>query len=186
MIHRGTEKIETKRLILRKFTMQDAEPMYKNWHSDSEVTKFLTWKPVENLDETKKLLEMWISSYKDDNFYQWTIELKEVSEPIGSITAGNINEDVEKITIGYAIGKKWWNCGIMTEALKAVIDFLFSKVHVNRIDSRHDPKNISSGRVMQKCGLKYEGTLRKNEVNNTGIVDSCIYSILRDEWDKSH
>ncbi len=69
----------------------------------------------------------------------------------------------------------------MSEALKAVIDYFFKNVGANRIESRHDPHNPHSGMVMQKCGMKYEGTLRSSDKNNQGICDASWYAILRSE-----
>ena len=57
------------------------------------------------------------------------------------------------------------------------------EVGVNRIESQHDPNNPNSGLVMKKCGLKYEGTLRQADWSNKGIVDACMYSLLKAEWD---
>ena len=93
----------------------------------------------------------------------------------------NIDEAVGKAHIGYCIGKPWWHKGIMSEALGAVIDFLFDEVGVNRVESRHDPRNPNSGAVMKKCGMKFEGTLRQSDRNNQGICDACYYAILADE-----
>ncbi len=58
----GTVRLETKRLILRKFTIDDAESMYKNWSSSSEVTKFLTWSANKNIEETRETLRSWVNS----------------------------------------------------------------------------------------------------------------------------
>ena len=69
----------------------------------------------------------------------------------------------------------------MSEALKAVMDFLFDEVGVHRIESRHDPNNPNSGAVMRKCGMKYEGTLRQSDRNNQGICDASWYGLLREE-----
>ena len=85
--HKGTQTIETPRLILRKARMEDAEPMLRNWANDTEVTKFLTWPTHGNIEVTKKLLESWVGSYQRDDYYQWMIVLKEINEPIGSIMA---------------------------------------------------------------------------------------------------
>lgn len=121
-------------------------------------------------------------SYKNDDFYQWAIVLKEIDEPIGSISVVGKDEKVNSVHIGYCIGRKWWNQGIVTEAFLAVIRFLFEEVKVNRIDARHDTNNPASGRVMEKCGLKYEGTLRQADFNNQGIDDVSVYSILASEY----
>lgn len=85
--------------------------------------------------------------------------------------------------IGYCIGSKWWHNGITSEAFNRIIPFLFNEVGANRIESMHDPDNIHSGDVMKKCGLKYEGTLRKADYSNRGVVDASIYSILKSEWE---
>lgn len=77
MLHCGTQRLETERLILRKFTKEDAAAMYKNWASDDEVTKYLTWSTHSNIDVSKNVLEDWVNSYSDDKYYQWAIVLKE-------------------------------------------------------------------------------------------------------------
>lgn len=69
----------------------------------------------------------------------------------------------------------------MSEALKTVMDFLFDEVDVNRIEARHDPHNPNSGKVMEKCKMKYEGTLRSFDWNNQGICDACCYALLKSE-----
>jgi ribosomal-protein-alanine N-acetyltransferase len=86
------------------------------------------------------------------------------------------------VHIGYCIGSKWWGQGITTEAFAGIIPFLFEEVGVNRIESQHDPNNPGSGKVMVKCGLKYEGTLRQADFSNKGIVDASMYSILSSEY----
>lgn len=92
-----------------------------------------------------------------------------------------MDEQTSMVHIGYCIGKAWWHQGITSEALKAVIDFLFDVVDVKRIESRHDPRNPNSGGVMKKCGMKYEGTLRSSDWNNQGICDACYYALLKSE-----
>ncbi|MBQ9534316.1 MAG: GNAT family N-acetyltransferase [Clostridia bacterium] len=182
MTHCGTQSIETDRLLLRRFSIDDAEAMYSNWASDPEVTKYLTWPTHTGVDVSKALLEDWVSSYAQENYYQWAIVLKEHgSDPIGSISAVRVDDDVSMVHIGYCLGKNWWRQGIMSEALKAVMTFFFEKVGVNRIESRHDPRNPHSGMVMKKCGMKYEGTMRSSDRNNQGICDACWYALLSSE-----
>jgi len=182
MTHCGTQSIETERLLLRRFTIGDAEAMYKNWACDPDVTKYLTWPTHTGVEVSKAVLESWISSYSQENYYQWAIVPKDYgSEPIGSIAAVSMNDDISIVQIGYCIGKAWWHQGITTEALKAVMDFFFDKVEVNRIECRHDPRNPHSGMVMKKCGMKYEGTMRSSDRNNQGICDTCWYALLRAE-----
>jgi len=184
MNHLGTKKIETSRLILRPFVMEDAEAMYRNWASDPEVTKFLSWPTYESVEDANSILNIWIPQYSDNTFYQWAIELKEIGEVIGSISVVNIDDRVDMVEIGFCIGKPWWGQGIMTEAFQAVIDFLFGEVGVQRIEAGHDPNNPASGAVQRKCGLTYEGTFRRRILSNQGITDAAWYSILKEEWKK--
>lgn len=178
----GTQRIETDRLILRRYVIEDADAMYKNWASDSEVTKFLTWQPHSSVDVSRGIIENWLKEYSDEKYYQWAIVLKDNgNEPIGDISVVHMKEDISMVHIGYCLGRAWWRRGIMSEALKAVMDFMFDTVEVNRVESRHDPMNPNSGKVMQKCGMKYEGTLRSADRNNQGICDACYYALLRSE-----
>ena len=178
--HKGTQTIETPRLILRKARMEDAEAMFRNWANDAEVTKYLTWPPHGDIEVTKKLLASWVECYQKHDYYQWMIVLKETNAPIGSIMASTVGR-AESAHIGYCIGKQWWHQGIMTETLKAVMDFLFDEVDYHRIEALHDPNNPHSGDVMKKCGMQYEGTLRQADRNNQGICDVCYYGILASE-----
>ena len=181
LTHKGTELIETPRLILRRALREDAMPMFRNWASDPEVTKYLTWPAYKNPDDANGILEFWISSYEKSDFYQWMIVPKALGEPIGSISVVHQREEIGEAEIGYCIGKAWWHQGIMSEAVAAVIEFLFTRVGFNRIEARHDPRNPHSGGVMKKCGMKYEGISRQNDRNNQGICDAAHYAIARSD-----
>ena len=183
MNHLGTKTIETERLILRKLTLDDCDFAFKNWTSDPKVTTYLRWPTHTSILTTKMVFKDWINAYNDKSFYQWAIVLKEINEPIGTISVVDKNEKLNILHIGYCIGSKWWHKGITSEAFYGIIPFLFNEVGANRIESMHDPDNIHSGDVMKKCGLKYEGTLRKADYSNRGVVDASIYSILKSEWE---
>lgn len=183
MKHCGTQIIETERLILRRFALTDSDAMYDNWASDTEVTKYLMWPAHKNQEISEAVTKEWVASYNKNYFYQWAIIIKEESDkPIGCIGITHMDEAVSMAHIGYCIGRAWWHKGISTEALKAVIDFLFKNVEIHRIESRHDPRNPYSGEVMKKCSMIYEGTLRKSDWNNQGICDASYYSILKSEY----
>ena len=184
LTHKGTQTIETSRLILRRAVREDAEPMFRNWASDPDVTKYLTWPTYEKVETAYQILDLWASEYEKPDYYQWMIVLKELGEPIGSISVVRQNDRVEEAEIGYCIGSRWWHKGIVSEALAAVIKYLFEEVGMNRVAARHDPNNPHSGGVMRKCGMKYEGTNRSCDRNNQGICDAAQYSILRSEWQK--
>lgn len=185
MEHKGTKIIETERLILRPFHEDDAKPMFRNWASDPEVTKFLTWPVHENVEVSRQVVKIWVNGYDTPQNYQWAIELKKIREPIGSISAVKTDDRTESATIGYCIGRNWWGQGIMPEALQAVIAFFFSEVNMNCVNACHDPRNPNSGKVMKKCGMVYEGTWRAGGINNQGVCDESWYSILKTEFEKN-
>ncbi len=183
MNHKGTKIIETERLILRPFHGEDVEPMFRNWASDPEVTKFLTWPTHGSAEITRHVVESWIKDYGSPQYYQWAIELKKINQPIGSISAVKIDDRTESATIGYCIGRNWWGQGITAEALQAVIAFFFDEVGMNSVRASHDPANPNSGKVMKKAGMVYEGTWRASGVNNQGVCDESWYSILKGEYE---
>lgn len=185
MKNAGTERIETNRLILRRFHMEDADKMFRNWANDPEVCQFLTWAPHESIEVTKELLRNWIDSYERDDTYNWAIVHKDRNEPIGSIGFIEVSKEHASCQTGYCIGKSYWGIGLMTEALRAVISFAFQNTGLNRIEARHDVRNPASGKVMEKAGMHLEGTLRQCYAKKDGtFADLNIWSILHGEWNK--
>ncbi len=185
MKHCGTKTIETDRLQLRAFRLSDAGAAYRNWTSDAKVTEFLRWPTHKDFSETEQIVAHWVERSRSPDFYHWAIVLKETGEPIGTISATVKDEALDIVHIGYCIGSRWWHRGITSEALGAIIPFLFDEAGVNRIEAQHDPENARSGEVMKKCGLKYEGTLRRADRSNKGVVDAAMYSILKSEWQEN-
>ena len=182
MEHKGTKTIETERLLLRQFNENDAGAMFRNWESDDKVTEFLRWKTVTDISTAEQILCDWIQEYNNSDFYQWAIVPHGMIEPIGSIAVVECDDRVQKAHIGYCIGKNWWHQGYMSEALSAVMKYLFQEVGFMRIEARHDPNNPHSGQVMLKCGMRFEGTMHRSDWNNQGICDASCYAILQDEW----
>ena len=180
--HKGTQTMETQRLILRKATRKDGEAMFRNWASDPDVTKYLTWPTHDNVEVSQWVVDSWIQGYEKDDFYQWMIVPKDLGEPIGTISVVAKHVDAGELELGYCIGKNWWHRGIMSETLEAVIDYLFAEVGARRITARHDMNNPNSGAVMKKCGMHCEGIVPAGDRNNQGICDVARYAILRSDW----
>lgn len=176
--HNGSQTIKTERLILRRFTMEDSESVFKNWTGSSEISRFVMKYPHKNVDETKQMLLNYINSYNEANYYMWGIIFE--NELIGYICGNEINEEIRSICIGYCITKSCWNKGITTEATIAVINYFFS-LGFNRVFSYHNPLNPASGKVMQKSGMKFEGIIRGGSLAVDEICDCVQYSILRSD-----
>lgn len=182
MNHFGTKEIETDRLLLRRFVNEDAKAMYDNWASDDQVTKYLTWPSHTDVSMTQSSVKNWVEGYEDASQYKWAITLKDnPGEVIGDISVVAISEHRQECEIGYVLGHKFWSQGYMSEAMKAVSHYLLIEADFNRVEALHDVANPASGKVMQKAGLQYEGTHRQYSLNNTGLVDSARYAIIKED-----
>lgn len=184
MKHLGTQTIETERLILRKFVIEDAQAMFDNWAKDEEVTRYLTWPPHQNVEITKMILNSWIEQYDKADYYQWAIILKSNGQdPIGCIGTVKQEDDIEMVHIGYCMGKAWWHQGVMSEALAAIMTYFFKQVKVNRMESCHDILNPHSGDVMKKCGMQLEGIRKQAGLTTYGsYADMVMYAILANDY----
>ncbi len=187
MQHKGTKDLETERLLLRRWRESDAEEAFAHWMNDPDVTKYLTWTPHGDIELTRALLKMWEEESGEPHIYHWAIVLKEGNVLIGDIAVLRADEFQERGTIGYCMGKAWWGKGIMTEALSEVLRYCFEEVGFFRIDGEHAAENLGSSRVMEKCGLAYEGTRREYfRCPTTGErVDIVERGILREEYFKN-
>lgn len=177
----NTKTLETDRLILRKFKIEDAEDVFKNYATDPNTNKFLSWDLHKNVDETKELLSKWIEEY-DKGVYNWAVELKDTHEVIGNISEQGKSDKHKTITLGYCYGSKFWNKGYATEALRKVIEFLLKEKDYYLVTANHRASNPASGKVMQKAGMKYDGTLRSRRIDPDGKrSDMIYYSIIKEE-----
>ncbi|WP_257532733.1 GNAT family N-acetyltransferase [Irregularibacter muris] len=180
--HQGTIQLETKRLLLRRFTMDDGEDMFNHWAGDYDICKYMRWQAHRSVEETKDVINSWIFSYDESPFYLWAIEFKETQELIGSISLFVINENDLCGDVGYCVGKRYWGQGIATEALKTVLDFAFMNIGFNRIETYHSTSNPASGRVMQKCGMIFEGLARQKYKSIIGFENSNMYALLKEDY----
>lgn len=181
-MHLETKILETSRLILRPFIVEDAGGVFANWASDPEATRFMTWPTHQSLANSKDYIDFAMEQYARAAGCEWAITIKASGEVIGSLGVSVKNERALCVSSGYIIGRKWWHQGYTSEAFRAVIDYLFRQTAVRCIEAYHDPRNPNSGAVMRKCGLTYEGTLRASDANNAGVCDAAWYSILKDEY----
>ena len=189
MTHKGTVTLETERLILRRFTKDDLEPIFYNCWSDPEVWKWMNYEPMDSIEDVLKLnnifTDFWFAKYESPDYYNWAIELKSTGEVIGRVRGGVPGDRVnnlDQIELAYEIGRSWWGQGLTTEAAKKVIDFWFREIGFDRIYTSHAHKNPASGKVMQKCGMAYEGTMRRALNKNNGLQDKVNYAILADDF----
>ena len=171
----GTQSFETKRLLLRPFLESDAQAMYDNWASRPDNLLHVTWDAHESPDVTQQ-------SIAHLDFYKWAICLKENPDSvIGDISVVDRDDTVNACEVGYILSKDYWGQGLMTEALKAVLNYLLQDAEFNRVTARFVTANAASGRVMAKAGMSYEGTFRQAVFHKGQVKDFSIYGILKSD-----
>lgn len=187
LINHSTETIQTDRLILRKFTFEDANDMLKNWINDIEIQSNYGEPIYESMDSVIALLQKWIISYSNKDYYRWAIILKENNENIGQIAFCDINLNHHFADIEYCISKFYQGKGYASEALSAIISFTFEKTGMNRLQAFHRGKNTASGKVLQKSMMKHEGVLRQSYFykDKNEYDDKVYYGILKEDYLKS-
>jgi ribosomal-protein-alanine N-acetyltransferase len=173
--------LETERLVLRPFELSDA-PRVQLLAGDRDVAAMTKNIPHPYEDG---LAEAWIGSHQErfDKREEtvFAITLEESDELIGAIGLV-LKLDQEIAELGYWIGKPYWGRGYCTEAARAVLHFAFTKLRLNRVHAHHFSHNPASGRVMQKVGMRHEGSLRQHVKKWGEFFDVEAYGILRSEF----
>ncbi len=181
-VFKDLQTLETPRLVLRKLTMRDANDVF-DYASMPEVSKHVTWDYHRTVADSMAFLKSIIVQYENGIPSPWGIVYKEDNKLIGTGGYHNWNPEHRRAEIGYAISSRYWNRGIMTETLKRMLKFGFEVMALNRIEALCKIENAASEKVMQKCGMKYEGTLREQMFVKREYQDLKLYSILKNEFD---
>jgi ribosomal-protein-alanine N-acetyltransferase len=176
--HIGTKIIETDRLILRQANINDAEDLFCCFNDKTIEPEAHT-----KIEETINHVQNCINQYENANYYYWVIEVKDIKKTVGGICVINNDENLKSCEIAYSLAKIYWNKGYATEALYHVLRYLIIEVGYNRVQGGNFIDNPASGRVMEKAGMKREGTLRQSNINwKTGkFIDSNIYGLIKED-----
>jgi len=172
--------LHTERLILRPFTLGDADDVQRLAGDPAVASTTLNIPhPYED-----GLAEEWISTHQEKSDLgigaTFAVTLRDGGTLIGCIGL-IINQRHDRGTLGYWIGKPWWNTGYCTEAARAALRYGFEELGLNRVVATHVARNPASGRVMQKIGMTHEGCLRQHVKKGKGFEDLEYYAILKGE-----
>ncbi len=183
LTHCGTQTIETERLILRRFEYTDDDAMLRYWIADEKIQSLYSEPVYTTKEAVKELLDKYIGSYEKHDYYRWAVTEKESGECIGQIAYFLVDSKNHFAEIEYCIGSKFQRRGYATEAAKAVIAYGFDKMNLHKVQICTKTINAPSKRVIEKCGLTYEGTLRDYFYMNGEYVGRLYFSILRSEYE---
>ena len=177
-------EIETKRLILREFTMDDW-PEVLAYQSDPRYQRFypLTERTPE---EAQEFVQMFLDQQQEQprRKYQLAAILKTSTKLIGNCGLRMKTADTHQADIGYEFSPEHWGKGYTTEAAQAMVQFGFTTFHLHRIWSWCISENRGSARVLEKLGMQLEGRLRENEYFKDRWWDTLIYGMLASDWEE--
>ena len=173
--------IETSRLLLRQISPLDVDNIFE-YASDTDVTPFVIFETHITKEDSLSFIQFACEEFEKQSSIIWAILLKSENKMIGTIDLRNYNSIHRCGEVGYVIGKQYWNKGFVSEAMKAVIDYGFGELNLNRIESHCEHENTGSWHVMENCGMKYEGTLREKVFIKNRFRSMKMYSILKSEW----
>ena len=183
LTHIGTQEIETERLLLRRFTQEDAAAVWANWAGDEAVQSRYREPVYATLEEAQGLLAKYIAWYDESEaYYRWAVIEKKSGECIGQAAYFHIDSKNHCGEIEYCIGQAFQRKGYCTEAVRAIMGFGFEKVNMHKVQITHMAGNGASRGVILKCGLAYEGTLRDYFRDDGAYTDRLYYSMLEGDW----
>jgi RimJ/RimL family protein N-acetyltransferase len=180
MPQRPPELFKTSRLILRKPVMEDATAVNELYARDPEVTKYLTWQPHRDMEETRSFINRCTRNWKNEESFPWTMIRKSDSQLIGMIEITSI--DHAGVSLGFVLARQFWGMGFAPESIRIIIDWALAQSDIYRIWAVCDAENLASKRVLEKSGMEYEGTLRNwLRLPNFGEKprDCLCYSIIK-------
>jgi RimJ/RimL family protein N-acetyltransferase len=148
-------EIETRRVSLRHFTLEDAPEYYEKIWSEPDVMRYLPGGSPRAPEQTGKYIDYFLNHWKEHGFGLWGAVLKDTGEFMGHCGIQVIQENQE-IEVAYAFGKKYWGQGFGTETAAASLRFGFEVLGLDRIIAIAVPENTASRRIMEKNGMKYE------------------------------
>jgi RimJ/RimL family protein N-acetyltransferase len=174
--------LTTARLQLRRPQAEYASRVFDAYAQDSEVTRYLCWRPHQSLDDAIKAMENRLQEWDSGREFPWFLFERSSNRLVGSITA---RMEGHRVNLGYVLSRSVWGRGYMTEAVAAVVSWAFSLPEIYRVWALCDVENVASARVLEKAGMTREGTLKQFGIhpNISAIPRDCYsYAITRDEF----
>lgn len=174
--------LQTPRLLLRKITLEDRDAIFA-WARDPEVTRYGSWEAHQTPHDTEMFIEACVRQYDRKGLGPWLIELRETNEVVGTCGFGYVDRLDRRGGIGYFLAQAHWRQGLAPEAAAAILRFGFGALALNRIEARCMLANTASERVMQKIGMRYEGTLRQDMYKAGAFHDVKLYARLASDME---
>ena len=177
----GTIQLRTKRLLLRRTTLDDVEILYRELGCNPAMIRYTCWNPYDTLESARRKVENDIRDYDNADSYAWIIQAG--NEVIGTIGAYGYDPEMSSIELGYSIFQKFWGQGFASEAAAEVVRYLIMDEGINRVHAWCHVDNAASAGVLTHAGMKQEGLLRQAMKNPDGTyADQKILGIVREDY----
>ena len=176
------EPIQTQRLCLRKICREDIQDYYDRLGSSEAVTRGMLFAPHTDISQSVASIEKSLRRYAEGGSYRWAIALPQNDRLIGVIEMLRFDETDRSCSFAYMLGEDYWGKGYGSEALRAAMDFVFTKVGVEIIRADHFTTNPASGGAMRKVGMKYVKTIPNQYEKNGQQIDADLYQITKAEF----
>jgi len=173
--------LETERLVLRPLTSLDLEFVFRHF-SDPDVNRYLLdEEPVATLEQAQEIVDFY-SPPEGKPYNRWVIVRKSDLRAIGTCGYHQWQKVHQRAEIGYDLEKASWKQGIMTEALRALLQFGFDHMELNRVEALVYVENEASVRLLERLGFQKEGLLRQYFRRGAMYYDHWLLSLLKAEW----
>lgn len=176
--------LATARLRLRPFADTDAGDLYA-LQSNATVLRYWDSPPWTDPARTWRFLEVCRQMEEEGTGVRLVLERADDGVFLGWITLNRWNPDFRSASLGYCLAEAAWGHGYATEAARALLDWAFGALDLNRVQAEVDTRNPASARVLEKLGFVLEGTLREDCVVGGVVSDSWVHGLLRREWQPS-
>lgn len=165
-------KLETERLVLRRYKETDIDAMY-DIITDKRLSTFIKYPDLTKEQELEHIRD-WIKEADDSKNERWVIERKEDGAIIGNINVNTVVKKHNYCNVGYIIRYDYWGNGYAAEALKAVSDYLLDSGYY-LVECSCNELNKQSSRVMEKAGFKKDGYIANRRMNSDGTYSGVEY-----------
>jgi len=174
-------EIDTARLKLREIADEDAPRLHAVW-TDPLVTRYLVMDPFTDLSQTREMISLLKGLHPSGEGFRWALFLAAEAETIGTCGFHNWKKEHARAEIGYEMDSRYWGKGLMGEAVRAVLDYGFAQMGLNRVEAFVTVGNRRSLFFLERNGFTYEGTLRQYEWARGEYQDQWICSLLKQDW----
>ena len=176
------KNLYTPRLCLRKLTRADIPLYFDRIGSSPEVTKYMLFSPHRDISESVQSVEKALRRYQEGKCYRFGIALRDTDELIGVIEPLRFDEEAGSCSFAYMLAREFWGRGYGTEALSAVLEFLFTEMDMHLVEVDHMAENTASGAVMRKVGMVCTGTVAGKYEKDGVLRDAVCYAITKEKW----